>query len=323
MPANIDSIAYTGEVPWHKSGTRLDNPMTAEQAIEAGGIGWNVVKEPIYLDGERQIQVKDRFVIRREDRLDALDGGQLGVVGRDYVPLQNKDAFSFLNPVVVGGRALYHTVGALNGGKQIWLLAKLPGVIKVVGEDITEKFLLLSNSHDGSSAVRILFTPIRVVCQNTLNLALRATSGLSIKHYSDVQQKVQESYRLLGIVKEAYDRAEITMKAMAKVSMTGDRLKQYFEAVQPIPSVDEEERLKVQQRHHRWEELFTAGDGNSLSGVRGTVWAAYNGITQWVDRESFSKRMKEPLKSIWFGGGRLLKERAFSQAERLLSVSLN
>jgi hypothetical protein len=77
------------------------------------------------------------------------------------------------------------------------------------------------------------------------------------------------------------------------------------------------------QRHERWEELFTEGDGNRLPGVRGTVWAAYNGVTQWVDRESFTKRSREPLKSIWFGQGRLLKERAFAEAEELLTASLN
>jgi hypothetical protein len=110
---------------------------------------------------------------------------------------------------------------------------------------------------------------------------------------------------------------------MAKLPIVADRLKQYFESVLPIPTDDEEMRVKIQHRHDRWEELFTTGNGNSMPGVKGTVWAAYNGITQWVDRESFSKRMKEPLKSIWFGDGRLLKEKAFSQAERLLSVSMN
>src|SRR5687767_1459324 len=89
MPANIDSIAYTGQVPWHRLGTRLDNPMTAQQAMTAGRLDWSVIKEPTYFGEGGNIRVRDRFVTRRCDRLDAADGGQLGCVGRDYEPLQN------------------------------------------------------------------------------------------------------------------------------------------------------------------------------------------------------------------------------------------
>lgn len=321
MAANIDAMAYTGQVPWHRQGTKLDNPMTAGQAITAGGLNWEVTKEPLYFDSN--IRVRGRFVTRRTDRATSSDGGQLGVVSHTYEVLQNKDAFSFLDPLRLGNRAVYDTVGSLDGGRRIWLLAKLPGEIKVAGEDIVDKFLLLCNSHDGSSAVRIAFTPIRVVCQNTLNLALRTAQGLWIKHYADVHDRVKEAYRLLNIVNDAYDRAGITMKAMAKVQIGTDQLKRYFEAVMPTPSDVEQEQVRVAQRHERWEHLFAEGDGNRLPGVKGTVWAAYNGITQWTDRESFTTRLKEPLKSIWFGSGRAIKERAFSEAEKLLTVSLN
>lgn len=322
MAANIDSMAYCGNVPWHRLGTRLANPMTAEEAITAGGLDWEVVKEPLYFD-ERKILVKDRYVTRRSDRLTTAGGGYLGCVGRDYRPLLNREAFAFLNPLRIADKAVFHTVGAIDEGRRVWLLAKLPGEIRVVGDDITEKFLLLSNSHDGTSAVRVMFTGVRVVCQNTLNLALRDAGGLSIRHHADVHERVKEAYKLLGIVNEAYEAAAVSMRAMAKVHLTSNRLKGYFETLMPLPIEDEEQRLRVQQRHRRWEELFETGIGNSTPGVRGTVWAAYNGVTQWVDRESYTSRQKNPLKTIWFGQGRLLKERAFSQAEKLLSVSLN
>lgn len=324
MPANIDSMAYAGDVPWHRQGTKLDNPMTAAQAIAVGGLNWEVTKEPLYFDSGRSVRVKDRFVTRRSDRIDHPDGGQLGVVGRDYHVLQNRDAFRFLDPLRLGNRAVYNTVGALDGGRRVWLLAKLPGEIRVVGDDVTEKFLLLSNSHDGTTAVRVLFTPIRVVCQNTLSMALRTTEGLSIRHHADVHDRVREAYNLLHIVNEAFDRAAVSMKAMAKVHLNQEQLKRYFEAVLPTPAEHlEVERAKALHRHARWAELFSDGDGNRMAGVRGTAWAAYNGITQWVDRESYTKRLREPLKSIWFGNGRLLKERAFTEAERLLTASAN
>lgn len=251
--------------------------MTAEQAITAGQLDWEVVKEPLYFDPTRNVRVKEKFVTRRTDRLDQPDGGQLGVVGRDYHVLQNRDAFRFLDPLRLGNRAIYHTVGALDAGRKIWLLAKLPGEIRVIGDDVTEKFLLLSNSHDGSSAVRILFTPIRVVCQNTLNMALRTSEGLWIKHFAEVHDRVKEAYRLLHVVNEAYDRAAVTMKAMAKVQLNSEQLKRYLQTVAPLPQDDEDQRGRMVQRHERWEQLFTDGDGNRL-----TLGCSLPPIASWI-----------------------------------------
>lgn len=322
MPANVETMMYVGDVPWHRMGHRLEGAATAEQAIEASGLDWEVQKQPVYTGPHRSVRVKDRFAICRTDRLDQPDGGQLGIVGGNYEPLQNRQAFSFLDPVVGQQAAVYHTAGALRGGRQVWMLAKLPGEIRVVREDVTEKYILLSNSHDGTSAVRIGFTPIRVVCQNTLNLALEGMQGLTIRHYVDVAARVRAAHRLMGIVNAAYDRIGQTMGAMAQVPMTRDRLAAYFEAVVPVPG-DEQAREKVEQRHLRLSELFESGDGNDLPGVRGSLWAAYNAVTQWTDRESYTKRNQEPLRSIWFGGGARLKQRAYDVAERMASALLN
>ncbi len=322
MPANVETMMYTGEIPWHRLGTKLDNPATAEQAIIHAGLDWEVQKQPLYTGYERNVRIKDRFAICRTDRLDQMDGGQLGIVGGDYEPLQNREAFDFLDPVVGEGGAVYHTAGSLRSGRQIWMLAKLPGEIRVAGDDITEKYLLLSNSHDGTSAVRIGFTPIRVVCQNTLNLAVRNLQGLTIRHYADVAIRVREAHRLMGIVTTEFARSGQVMQKMAHIPMTGDRLACYFGKVMPVPE-DESLINKVIQRHDRFIELFETGDGNSLPGVRGSLWAAYNAITQWADRESYTKRNKEPLRSIWFGEAARLKERAYTEAENLVATLIN
>lgn len=323
MPAEIDSMMYSGAVPWHGLGTRLENPATAEEAMVAAGLGWDVQKQPIYTGVDRSVRVKDRYAVCRTDRLDERDGGQLAVVGRDYTPLQNREAFGFLDPVVGEGEAIYHTAGALRHGRRIWMLAKLPGVIRVVGDDIAEKFVLLSNSHDGTAAVRIGLTPIRVVCMNTLNLALHGMSGVSIRHNPDVADRVKQAHQLLGLVNRTMDRAGGAMQEMAGASMTHDRLATYFEQVMPTPTDDEQQRERVQQHHGRLAELFEAGDGNALPGVRGTLWAAYNAVTQWTDRESYTRRNKEPLNTIWFGNGERLKRRAFSVAATMVGASLN
>lgn len=306
--------------PWQRGPpTPVDGAMTALEAVRKAGLDWEVQKQPLYTGPDRNVRIKGRFAVCRTDQLDSPDGGQLGVVGADYTPLQNSEAFSFLDPVVGEGRAVYHTVGSLDGGRRLWLLSKLPGEIRVVGEDVTEKYLLLANSHDGTTAVRILFTPIRVVCRNTLNLALRTGGGLTIRHYPDVKERVDQARRILGIVEETYAKAGESFRRMTKVEMTGVRLREYFGALMPLPA-DEEARTKVAARHTRLTELFETGDGNSLPGVRGTLWAAYNAVTQWADRESYSKRQREPLRTIFFGDAARLKEDAFAEASAIVAA---
>ena len=168
------SMFYINEVPWHGLGTRLDKPATAHEAITAARLDWKVVKLPLFA-GSKRIPVTDRFaVVRRTGDLIQHTDPVLGVVSHEYTPLQNQQAFQFFDPIVGQNAAIYHTAGALGKGERVWILAQLPGHIRVAGDDITEKYLLLSNSHDGKSSVTIKFTPVRVVCQNTLTLALKA-----------------------------------------------------------------------------------------------------------------------------------------------------
>lgn len=320
MPAEIDSIMYTGETPWHRLGTKLDSPATAEEAIAAAGLDWETQLQPIYTGPDRTIKINDRYAVCRTDRLDEKDGGQLGLVGKNYTPLSNRDAFGFLDPVVGEGAAIYHTAGSLRGGRRVWMLAKLPGHIRVAGDDLVEKFVLLSTSHDGTSSVRIGYTPIRVVCQNTLNLALRGMGGVRIRHGKEVADKVKQAHKLLGLVSETFDTAGTIMQRMAATRIDSQRqLKDYFLQVLPAPKeVEESERLKHQQKIERWTELFEAGDGNQMHAVRHTLWAGYNAITQWADRESYTSRNKEPLNTMWFGGAERIKRQAFDVAGQLV-----
>src|SRR5439155_25560888 len=207
MPHRIEirigraSMFYVEKPAWHGLGTKLQKPATAAEAIQAANLSWKVVKKPIRAgkDGERQVTMPHTFATVREDLSSNLAEAcpVFGVVGESYTPLQNQEAFAFFDPIVGKDAAIYETAGALGDSERVWILAKLPSDIRVIGDDIANKFLLLSNSHDGSSAVQIKFTPIRVVCQNTLTMALNQGRTLRVPHVKSLRDRMKQAVDML------------------------------------------------------------------------------------------------------------------------------
>ena len=319
------SMFYIDEVPWHGLGIRLDQPATAQEAIAAARLDWKVVKLPLFA-GSKRIPVTDRFaVVRRTGDLIQRTDPVRGVVSNEYTPLQNHQAFQFFDPIVGQDAAIYHTAGALGNGERVWILAKLPGHIRVAGDDITEKYLLLSNSHDGKSSVTIKFTPVRVVCQNTLTLALddgpawHRTSAWRVAHHGDIRQKLKQAHEMLGLIHDRFADMEQTFQAMSRVKLDGGRLGEYLTAVYP-DSAEPDKQLLV-QRDRGWSEFFfDQGKGNRLAGVEGTLWAGFNGVTEWIDHRKTRQNANQRLNSAWFGDSARIKSRAFSVAVDKMAV---
>jgi phage/plasmid-like protein (TIGR03299 family) len=308
------SMFYINEVPWHGLGTKLNQPATAQEAIEAAQLNWPVIKLALTA-GSKHIPVPDKFaIVRKTGSLVQKSDPVLGVVGKDYTPLQNKDAFRFFDPIVGQNAAVYHTAGALGQGERVWILAKLPGHIRVAKDDITEKYLLLSNSHDGKSSVQIKFTPVRVVCQNTLTLALNEGSVYRVIHHADVRNKLEEAHEMLGLINERFDEMEETFQAMSRVKMDSNRLSDYLATV--YPEVKEVEKMELVRRDRNWSEyFFDQGRGNRMPGVAGTLWAAFNGVTEWVDHRKSRQNENQRLVSTWYGSSYQTKARAFTVAQ--------
>ena len=313
------SMFYINEVPWHGLGIKLDQPATAQEAIQAAHLDWPVIKLPLNA-GSKHIPVPDKFaIIRKTSNLVSKSDPVLGVVGKDYTPLQNKDAFRFFDPIVGQNAAIYHTAGALGQGERVWILAKLPGHIRVVGDDLSEKYLLLSNSHDGKSSVQIKFTPVRAVCQNTLTLALNDGAVCRVVHHADIQTKLQQAHQMLGLINDRFDGMEQTFQAMSRVKMDTGRLSEYLATV--YPEVKEPDKMELVQRDRSWSEyFFDQGRGNQLPGVSGTLWAAFNGVTEWQDHRKSRQNENQRLVSTWFGGSYQTKARAFSVAQEKMVV---
>lgn len=311
------AMMYAGEVPWHGLGTRLGEPATAQEAIEAAGLDYQAELRSIKtVDGT---PIPSRRAVVRSDTCDIL-----GVVGTSYVPVQNYQAFGFLDCVVADGSLRYHTAGALGKGERVWMLAKLPDHIRVKNsDDITEKFLLLSNSHDGSSSLRVHFTPIRVVCANTLAIAASGGRGhgVSIIHKGDLAAKVRQAQEVLGFAQRFYDDVESQINRLAGHYPSLRQLEEYFRQVYPDSPDGESARTKnVRQELMR---LFEQGIGHNMPEIRHSTWTALNAVTEYVDHyrstrgRTATERAGNRLESAWFGSGAILKQRAWNLAAQM------
>lgn len=312
-----------GEPAWHRLGTVLDRPATAEQAIKAAHLDWEVSKQPLFAGDEEHRRVPDRYAIVRADDWKNGKATVFGVVRRAYTPVQNRDAFRFFDPIIGEKAAVYHTAGALGNGERIWILAKLPDDIRVIGDDIAQKYLLLSNSHDGNSAIQIKFTPIRVVCENTLTMALSQGPTLRVPHTKDVQERLRMAANMLNAIKVRYSELEGVFKRMATVQMNRDRLQKYYLQVFPDPKrgADESRYERALALAHTdragAERLYDVGRGNQQKGVAGTLWAAYNGVTEYIDYQRYAKATDDrQVEAMWFGDGYSAKARAYTIAEQ-------
>jgi phage/plasmid-like protein (TIGR03299 family) len=313
MPHNLNvtdggpSMMYVGETPWHSLGTKLDRPATAEEAIQAAHLDFTVEKYRLKTT-PNDLQVESHFATVRTDTMEVL-----GVVGSRYEPIQNKDAFTTFDALVGEGEAIYHTAGALGKGEQIWLLAKLPDYIRINGNDLVEKYLLLVNSHDGSSTVRVKLTPIRVVCENTLSLALSgAEQEVHVRHTLNAKEKLKEAHEILGLTNKLYSELDAIFNRMSERQVEQQALSDYVKAIFPDNPASTDHSW-VKKVHDTIFDLADSGEGAKMA--KGTLWGAYNAVTEYVDHYRNPKGDEtQRLKSMWFGSGERIKKNAFRAA---------
>lgn len=226
MSANVESMFYVRETPWHGLGTRVQEAPSSSEALIKAGLDWNVVQEPIYTETEELIEGY-KANVRDSDRK------VLGVVTDRYKVIQNQEAFAFTDELL-GEGVRYETAGSLQGGKKVWLLAHMPHEYIISGERISP-YLLFSNTHDGSGAIKVALTPIRVVCQNTLNLALsQASRSWSMIHTGNIQNKLQEAKDTLFMAEKYMDNLGKEFETLRMQSMTDKQVMEFIETLLPI-----------------------------------------------------------------------------------------
>jgi len=299
------------EKGWHDVGQRVNEEVRATDAIKLARLDYEVEKRAIQtVDGT---SIADKFATVRKDTNEVL-----GVVGNRYEIIQNKKAFEFFDVLVGEGQAIYHSAGALGKGERMWLLTKLPEIMRIGNEDTVEKYLCLTNSHDGSNALQIYFTPIRVVCQNTLNVSLKNKGGasISIRHTQNYRSKLGEARRVLNIVVDYYKQFETIANQLKDVKLNKTQTNVYFDTLLDLKSNDEDSTRKKNIKHDLIG-LYENGMGSDIKDVRHSLWSAYNAIAEYSDHYKTIRNNKR-IESILFGSGACLKNKAWNQAVKTL-----
>jgi phage/plasmid-like protein (TIGR03299 family) len=311
-------MAFVGQTPWHELGTQVSETVTAKEMCSAAGLDWEVRKKPA--PGARELDAKskayDRYLVLRDPVKHEPAPVALGLVTGAYEPLQNAEAFAFFEPLIASGLASFHTAGALGNGERVWVLAKLKGQIVVGRDDEVDRYLLLSNTHDGSGAVSVRFTPIRVVCQNTLNIAMKkGSSVISIRHTRSLTHHLAKAQarELMLIIDKVFDDAARIFDAMARRNLSPKETEGLLSSLFP--------RTRRGKEPERWGRILAIVDDAEVTppATKDTLWGVYNAIVRDEDyRASREASAESRLARVWFGSGSDLKLRALALSRDLI-----
>jgi len=340
MAHNLNFNSRTGkysffsvqEKAWHGLGRIVQDYPTSEEAIRYAGLDYEVIKSPLFTKGSNiietsqgievgysELDVPNYFANIRSD-----NNAVLGVVGKDYHIVQNREAFNFFDAIVGGGDGiLYETAGALGNGERIFITAKLPDYIRVGnGDDITEKYIFLTTSHDGSGSITAAFTPIRIVCQNTLNASLRNMSNVvRIKHTSGAKQRLENAHKVMGLANTLSNQLQDIFNNWTKVRVTDSEVKKLIqlalcpnkETLDLLKKGAEEEVSTVFK--NTVDDAFAyamISDTQQMETTKGTLFGAYNAVTGYYQNVRNYKDSEAKLQSIVLGGTAQLKtQKAF------------
>ncbi len=298
MPHEVETM-FTARVPaWHGLGVMTPMALTSRDAIISAGLDWTVNTRPmVTFDPENGqsgfINVPDHYATVRDT-----DDSVLGVVGSRYTPIQNLECFEFMDTIVDDSDATYETAGSLYNGKVVWMLLNLNKDVRV-DEDVTKNYLLLTNSHDGSSSLKGLTTPIRVVCANTLRLAINGkTNGFSFRHTSNLHGKVAQARATLSKSLEYVDSFQLEMERLLDTEVTNQRFTEIMNDVMPTPDPTVENTkavTRITNNKATIEHLFNKPEFDTHAN---TGWAFINATSnyeQWVSSIRGTQNRQEKI----------------------------
>ncbi len=308
-----DSMMFVGETPWHGIGRRLPKNATIDEMVEAAGF-YRVAAAPLHVPGSITPVPGLRALVRGDT------GAVLAAVSERYEIVQAEEIARTLVEAANGVGAIFHTAGLLGAsGSRFWMLAQLPKPIRVRGDkSVVHPYVLATSTHDGSSPIVLMDTPVRVVCQNTLTGALHgeAQARWSIRHTRSAQARLADAADGFRRLSQSYERFEEYANVLSSTKFTDRQLRATLDRVLPLVD-DGKPHPKVEAARDNVNRLFSY-DGLGLDGIRGTAWGAWQAFTEQVDhhrnvrRTNGTDERSARLESIWFGAGADLKRQAFA-----------
>lgn len=327
-------MAYAGATPWHSLGKHIEDEATMfddRLFIKEAGLDWEAEKRQLARKvGDNWVEANAWEVIRQSDGKVLAD-----MVGARYTILQNRDAFAWFRPFLEAKEAALHTAGALFEGSRIWILAKLNrDPMEIAAGDIVEKYVLLSHSHDGSLAVRCGFTPIRVVCWNTLSMAHSASASklIRLKHSKNIHTNLENLRDVMNVVNAEFEATAEQYRLLQRKSINQADLRKYVKKVFDVEADDnviwpngnrtkEMKEVVSERQKNILEEVLAlceVGKGNNLPSVSGTYWSAYNGVTEYLSYVN-GRNEDNRLNSLWFGVNATANKLALQTAVEMAS----
>lgn len=277
MKISAETIFDTRDTPWDGLGTKIEDAPCSEEALKKAGLDWNVVQELIFT-GKMELINGCKVNIRDTDRK------PLGMVSDKYKVVQNRDAFAFTDNLL-GEGVRYETAGSLQNGKRVWLLARMPHDY-IIFEDEFIPYLLFFNTHDGSGAVKVALTPIRVACKNALNFALKtARRSWSMVHTGNIMGKISEAEQTLLMAKTYMDRLEQELETLQKIKLTDTAVQDYIEKLLPLKDDStprKTKNVKLMQEDMK-QRYFDAPD---LQGMEKNAYRFLNAVSDFATHAS-------------------------------------
>jgi len=308
MAANVETMFYVGETPWHGLGQKIDTAPTSEDAIKVAGLDWDVIPKPIYDELGREIP-------GYKVNMRSTDNKNLGIVTNRYKIVQNREAFAFTD-ALLGEGVRYETAGSLASGKRVWLLARMENT--TLCEENIDPYLVFTNSHDGTGAVRVAISPVRVVCQNTLNLALsQASRHWSCAHKGDIQSKLEEARytlasaeRYMEALEEEFGELKLKKVTEKQVRDMTEKLLQlefkelYKKAIQTgkiinIKEAAQQQKFEEKLNRKRTDILNIYYEKPDLVGTEHTAFRFINAVSDYATHTEDHKQTKNYQENLF------------------------
>lgn len=324
MSHNVETMAYAGELPWHGLGVPVSNDMSAYEMMEAAQLNWSVKKQPMYfmpnednsnwVNNSTGVLVEDKMLLIREE-----DNKQLDVVGKNWHPVQNQEAFDFFYDWVEEGKMEMHTAGSLSNGKIVWILAKVNETFEVVKDDVVESYMLFTNPHSFGTSLNVRFTPIRVVCNNTLQLALGSNNnGIRLDHTKKFDPHVVRD--ALGLATNSMIEYSNQAKHLVNKMSTKESRDEYFSKLFPMTHYEEEVKGYVRSKKAAYANRLH-NDGTPGAGlVKDSWWDTFNTVTYMYDHK-LGKSNASRVRSSWYGDASKSKQEALTKALQYADVA--